>query len=590
MNVKVVRLRTAIAELMFWTPLFVVPILAKVATSGDPHLYRDIIVSAYLTLVVATLTSYRFVVPLRLLALVVLGFGSVFITGVALLTHTGGDRFLMHSILDSNATEIEAATTTYGSLFHWAYLAIIVPPLVALWAQWRWQLFWSPPRYSLPVLLLLFAAQLATRHEPGSWGIQSTARKLASLFPYVYPLEAFPPLQPYAMLADTAWARQKFADVIASQGEPMAGVAAPAAAVPRTYVVVVGESLSKYHMHLYGYERPTTPRLDALDEAGELHVFRNVVTSHAQTVEALFSALTLPTAGGRMRTVIDVFNAAGFRTYWLSNQWQYSLHSFPTNASLVAELTRSAGAQVWLNSVDLTAQENQSKAHLDEQLLPVLDQALADGSHGDRLVFLHLMGNHFNYDARYTEAVHFDAPARCAGDAASLKTIDEYDNSVLYNDAIVARIIDRVAAQAGETFVLYFSDHGEEVFDFRAHAGHLDALLSPYMAEVPLMLWLSPAYRRAHPEIVAALDAARDRPASLENLSQSLADLARISFPGTHPELSLVAPHFAAQPRITADRDYDAFKRAWRPDAAHAAGYPLLSCMGGAVQSADLDK
>jgi glucan phosphoethanolaminetransferase (alkaline phosphatase superfamily) len=589
MKVKVDRLRTAIAELVFWLPFSVVPLLAKLATSGDPHLFRDIIVSAYLTLVVATLTSYGFRVPLRLAALAILGFGSVFITGVALLTHTGGDRLLMHSILDSNPTEIEAATTTYGSLFHPAYLAVILIPLIALGVQWRWNLFWSPPKYSVPVLLLLFVAQLATRHEQGSWGVQSTVRKLASLFPYVYPVEAFPPLQPYAMLGDTVWARQKFADVIASEGLPMAGVSAPAAP-PRTYVVVVGESLSKYHMHLYGYDRPTTPHLDALERAGELHVLRNVVTSHAQTVEALFSALTLPTEHGRMRTIIDVFNAAGFGTYWLSNQWQFSLHSFPNNASLVAELTRSAGAHVWLNSVDLTAQENQSKAHLDEQLLPALDRALADGAHRDKLVFLHLMGNHFNYDARYTEFVAFDGPARCGGDAASQRVVDEYDSSVVYNDGIVKRIIDRVAEVPGETFVLYFSDHGEEVFDFRAHAGHLDALLSPYMAEVPFMVWLSPRYRESHPDIVAALATARDRPASLENLSQSLAGLAGLSVPGARLERSLVARRYTAAPRITADRDYDAFKAAWRPDAAHAAGYPLLSCAAGEVQSAEIGK
>jgi glucan phosphoethanolaminetransferase (alkaline phosphatase superfamily) len=570
------RFSVVFVELMFWIPLFAVPIIANMVTGGEEQLVRDLTVSGYLTLVFAVVTSYRasyrYIIPMRLAAFVVLGLGSMFITGVALLTHSGGDRLLMRSIMDTNPAEMQAMADTYGSIFHPSYLFIIIPPLIALTIQARSRLFWSPPKYSLLVLFVLFIGQLAARHEPGSWGVQSTVRKLASIFPYIYPLEAYPPLQPYVMLGDTYWARQQFSALVKNDF-PVADVTAPPAMQPRTYVVVVGESLSKYHMHLYGYNRPTTPNL----EKRGLYVFRDMVTSHAQTVEALFAALTLKTADGNLRTIIDVFNSAGFRTYWLSNQWQFSLHSFPSNMSMISEIVSNAKEHVWLNSVDLNGKENLSGQRQDEQLLPPLRDALADQKHRDKLIFVHLVGSHFNYASRYKRFTDFGDNVTCPTGTPARK-IDEYDNSVIYNDSIVSQIIDAVKEVSGESFVLYFSDHGEEVFDFRNHAGHLDSLLSPYMAEVPFMLWLSPQYREHHAEFVANLANYVRRPASTATLSYALADLAQLSFPSDHRERSVFSDKFVPGPRITADRNYDDFKTTWRPDAVHAAGYELISC------------
>jgi heptose-I-phosphate ethanolaminephosphotransferase len=48
---------------------------------------------------------------------------------------------------------------------------------------------------------------------------------------------------------------------------------------PRTLVLVLGESTTREHMHLYGYNRDTTPNLDALAASDKgLTVFRNVVS------------------------------------------------------------------------------------------------------------------------------------------------------------------------------------------------------------------------------------------------------------------------------------------------------------------------
>lgn len=58
----------------------------------------------------------------------------------------------------------------------------------------------------------------------------------------------------------------------------------------KTLVLVIGESTTRQHMSLYGYTRPTTPKLEAL--RGQLTVFNEVFASRPYTIEALQQILT----------------------------------------------------------------------------------------------------------------------------------------------------------------------------------------------------------------------------------------------------------------------------------------------------------
>jgi hypothetical protein len=59
-----------------------------------------------------------------------------------------------------------------------------------------------------------------------------------------------------------------------------------------TYVIVIGESLNKRHMGLYGYMRNTTPLLSKMNENGELIVFTNIYSNHTLTMPVLELSLT----------------------------------------------------------------------------------------------------------------------------------------------------------------------------------------------------------------------------------------------------------------------------------------------------------
>ncbi len=59
-----------------------------------------------------------------------------------------------------------------------------------------------------------------------------------------------------------------------------------------TYVIVIGESLNRNNMGLYGYFRDTTPLLSAKAQRGDLLPFTNAYSSHTHTMEVLSQALT----------------------------------------------------------------------------------------------------------------------------------------------------------------------------------------------------------------------------------------------------------------------------------------------------------
>ena len=52
-----------------------------------------------------------------------------------------------------------------------------------------------------------------------------------------------------------------------------------------------------------------------------------------------------------------------------------------------------------------------------------------------------------------------------------MQTINAYDNGTLYNDYIIRTCIEMVRKQDGMSAMLYFSDHGEEVYDCLKNAG-----------------------------------------------------------------------------------------------------------------------
>ena len=136
----------------------------------------------------------------------------------------------------------------------------------------------------------------------------------------------------------------------------------------------------------------------------------------------------------------------------------------------------------------------------DELLLQDFDALLADPSR-DHFIVLHQRGSH-------GPAYHTDVPQwakeffpEC--DLANLRNCDRaavnnsYDNTILYTDYFLSRVIDELEKRSGEfaTAMLYVSDHGESLGENGLYLHGFPYSMAPReQIEVPMLFWASPAF------------------------------------------------------------------------------------------------
>ena len=124
------------------------------------------------------------------------------------------------------------------------------------------------------------------------------------------------------------------------------------------YVVfILGESTNRDRLHLYGYPLENTPNLDELNEKGELAVYRDVISPQSATVAVLRELFTFHDVESdrewyQCNNLIDVMKAAGYRTYWLSNQESSGIwgNVAVMSASIRSFESLTKTADVWMRS------------------------------------------------------------------------------------------------------------------------------------------------------------------------------------------------------------------------------------------------
>jgi heptose-I-phosphate ethanolaminephosphotransferase len=260
-----------------------------------------------------------------------------------------------------------------------------------------------------------------------------------------------------------------------------------------TYVLIIGESSSRHHFGSYGYFRNTTP---LLSQRKGIKQFTDVISSNTSTVECLSRCLTMPNAQTNVHdfscvNILDVANACGFKTYWISNQAKEGiLHNSITSAVSRASSSYFAITQHDKNNVP-------TNLRFDNALLPQLQNALAD-SNANKLIVLHLMGSHFRYKNRYpAQANLFTTDAQLmqqfpfADNAEKQQIINEYDNAIAYQDKMLDSMFHLVSLQQNAQ-AIYFSDHGEELFDYRNFLGHTPQGGNPWLHDVPFVTYQVP--------------------------------------------------------------------------------------------------
>ena len=329
----------------------------------------------------------------------------------------------------------------------------------------------------------------------------------------------------------------------------------PASQKPRVknIVLIIGESLQRGHMSLYGYGVRTTPFLESLEASGNLIKFSDTISPYATTNQVLMRLLNFSNyererqkAWFRSLSIIDMFSLSGYRTFWISNQEAFGAHALSAKSA-----ADRADGEIFLSKSNLY---ETVRIKPDGALLPLINQAKAGQSKRNFYV-IHLIGNHMDYSLRYPEGFgkFSEADVKVKLTPDQKKVVAYYDNSVLYNDFVINEIFKIFSD--GDSLIVYLSDHGENLYE-NGRLGH--GMESRFSYEIPLLFIASREFLAAHAALWQKLEAAKDKPFMSDDLAHLLADIIGVAPLELDTSRSPIRSDFnASRKRITGESDYD---------------------------------
>lgn len=335
-------------------------------------------------------------------------------------------------------------------------------------------------------------------------------------------------------------------------------------------VLVIGESYIKSHAQVYGYYLPTTPCMMQEKENGRLFAFNNVIAPFKQTSDVMKNLMCCNSIAEGENWYQSVyfptcFKKSGFVVNYWDNQrnssnlggWDFSMDSFLFDKELCKI------------SYDMSATE---AFEYDDQLISDFEHS--GKKKAGKYVFdiFHLWGQHVDAANRYPHDKFSrfsakDIHTRAAYmNGAKRQDVANYDNATYYNDAVMGHIFRLY--RNGNAVVVYISDHGEEVYDYRDSKGRVEAAPGQeknylkYQFEVPFIIWCSEKYKTLHPDVIRRIKASLNRPFMTDNLCHVLFDLAGLKTIYYRPDRDLISPRFKPTKRlVNYTVDYDAVMR-----------------------------
>ena len=322
---------------------------------------------------------------------------------------------------------------------------------------------------------------------------------------------------------------------------------------PATVVLVIGESTNRQHMSLYGYPRETSPGLSTIKD---VEVFKNVIGPRPYTIETLQQTLTFADQEHPDRyltepSLMNMMKQAGYKSFWVTNQ-----QTMTKRNTMLTNFSQQMDEQVYLNHT-----RAQNSREYDTNVLEPFAAILKDPAER-KFIVIHLLGAHAKYDYRYPESFEFfkgrEGLAKWVTDE-QLPYINAYDNAIRFNDYVMTQLINQFKASNPHGFLVYLSDHGEDLFESPGHKmlGRSEAAPTAAMYSVPFLVWRSDSWKRDNP---AELKDFYARPYSLADFIHTWSDLAGIHHDKFDASRSLINSAFVERPLLVGD-PYQTHKR-----------------------------
>lgn len=291
-------------------------------------------------------------------------------------------------------------------------------------------------------------------------------------------------------------------------------------------VVIVGESLNRDKMSLYGYPLETNPMLATLVADSLLYCYSAVEAPAEHTIDSFrhfmgrFDGANDDDSWTDSITFIDLAREAGYMTAWASNQSKRGIFD-----NVITDIAVTTDHHAWTVE-DLM--QSITTTYYDGRVLAPLDSlcGLNAASGSPLMMVVHLMGNHASFYHRYPKDYEHFTPGQYATYPEPQRQVRAYyDNATRYNDHVVYDIMKRFNDRAA--VVIYFSDHGLDLYHTKpTHFDHAipgNAESERYSRQIPFMIYVTPKYKATHPATVAAIKSELDAPFNTTRLIDKVA-------------------------------------------------------------------
>ncbi|MBR1464206.1 MAG: phosphoethanolamine transferase [Prevotella sp.] len=306
-------------------------------------------------------------------------------------------------------------------------------------------------------------------------------------------------------------------------------------------VFVLGESFIKSHASIYGYYLSTMPHMEKEINNGNLYLLDDLISPFPRTTPSFKNIMSLNNLADNEKWcdcayIPMLFHKAGWNVEMWDNQQAGDRHyvgSFhemwtPKISSLCYDYISDIPYQY---DDDLVTGMHKSKTILNNETVK------SNGNQRNNFIFIHLKGEHFPFTSNYPDTIrHFSRTDIKRKETwmteEKEQAIAEYDNAILYNDMVMQHLFNIFRKRTA--VIVYISDHGEEVFDYRDKSNRpplQNGMSSEYVHcqhDSPCLLWMSDAYQERFSDIVSKVIAANKIPYSHDLIGNMLLTLGHV--------------------------------------------------------------
>lgn len=253
-----------------------------------------------------------------------------------------------------------------------------------------------------------------------------------------------------------------------------------------------GETARADHWSLNGYARPTTPFAETAAKQGRLINFPRTLSYAAGTRLGAVGLLT----PARLDKIMPEYGPF----FDLYEKHGFDLRAFRSN--------QTADDQIYDSTLITFSKlfKGRTVFHSDtsDKLVPDVEAYLKKSEEQNRFLFYYGEGSHapYYYGEKYARFLPDDMDKGNYG-RTHKQAINRYDNSIYATDQFMREVTERLKDSCA--IYIYTSDHGEYLGEKGRYSHGINTMCDREIRCVPFCVWISPAFEKARPELVARL-------------------------------------------------------------------------------------